>query len=216
MTLALYPLFLKLQDRACIVVGGNDLAEGKIRGLLDAGAKVRVIAAYVTDAIVSWSREGRLQWQPRAYATGDLHDAFLVIAVCDPETNATVLQEAEREKIFCNAVDDGEHCSCYAGAVVQRGPLQIAISTSGYSPALAQRLRHQLEQQFGPEYEAWVENLGAARSWIFQDDSIDAETRRRLLHEMAGPTAFDAFRRSLAQRGGAQAHKAKTDSETES
>lgn len=94
-------------------------------------------------------------------------------------------------------MDDIEHCNCYASAVVRRGPLQIAISTAGNSPALAQRLRKELEEQFGEEYALWVTRLGEIRSRLFQDKAIDSETRRRTLHEQASTSAFATFRSSL-------------------
>lgn len=191
----LYPLFLSLRGRNCVVIGGNHMAEAKIADLLEAEACVRVIAEAVTDKIAEWSREGRVRWEARAYAPGDLKGAFLVVSIADPATNTGVFAEAEERTTFCNAVDDVEHCNCYASAVVQRGPLQIAISTSGNSPALAQRLRSEFEQRIVPEYAAWVEELGEQRSRLFHDPSLDSATRRKLLHEQASPAAFEAFRK---------------------
>ncbi len=193
----LYPLFLNLKGRVCVVVGGNQMAEAKVRELLEADAKVRVIAPAATDQITSWSQAGRLEWEARSYEDGDVREAFLVVSVADAETNARVFEEAEIHQTFCNAVDDIEHCNCYASAVVRRGPLQIAISTAGKSPALAQRLRKELEERFGEEYALWVTKLGELRSRLFQDTAIDSETRRRTLHEQASASAFDAFRSSL-------------------
>jgi siroheme synthase-like protein len=97
---------------------------------------------------------------------------------------------------LCNAVDDIEHCNCYASAVVRRGPLQIAISTSGNSPALAQRLRRQLEEQFGQEYGPWVRRLGELRRRLLHNKEIDAQTRRRILQQQASPSAFEISRNS--------------------
>ena len=194
----LYPLFLNLAGRNCVVVGGGDVAEGKIRDLLDAGAKVRVIAPTVTSAIVEWTTTQRLQWGARAFEDGDLREAYLVISASDATTNAKVFAEAEARHIFCNAVDDIEHCNAYAGAIVRRGPLQIAISTAGKSPALAQRLRKELQGQFGPEYGPWVDRLGEARNQVLRDPQSDSETKRRRLHEQASAEAFEAFRRSAA------------------
>jgi len=193
----LYPLFLNLRGRVCVVVGGNEMAEAKVRGLLEAEAKIRVIAPVATEQIAAWSRAGRLQWESRAYENGDVCDAFLVVSVADAKTNAQVFEESETHRIVCNAVDDIEHCNCYASAVVRRGPLQIAISTGGNSPALAQRLRKELEEQFGEEYALWVTRLGEIRSRLFQDKAIDNETRRRTLHEQASASAFATFRGSL-------------------
>lgn len=194
---SLYPLFLSLKGRACVVVGGNGMAETKIRELLDADAKVRVIAPVITDQIAVWSQTGGLQWEPRAYENGDVCAAFLVVSVADAKTNAQVFEEAETHRTFCNAVDDIEHCSCYASAVLRRGPLQIAISTAGKSPALAQRLRKELEERFSEEYGFWVMRLGELRRRLLQDKTIDVETRRRMLHQQASASAFDTFRRSL-------------------
>lgn len=197
MNAPLYPLFLNLRGRLCIVVGGNEIAEAKARELMDAGARVRLIAPAVTDQIAAWFRAGKLHWEPRPYESADLNDAFLIVSIAEPETNARVVEEAELRHTFCNAVDDVPHCNCYASAVVRRGPLQIAISTAGNSPALAQRLRKQLERHFGEEYASWVQRLGDHRKRLLQDRGIDNETRRRMLHEQASAPAFEAFRESL-------------------
>jgi precorrin-2 dehydrogenase/sirohydrochlorin ferrochelatase len=173
------------------------MAEAKVKELLEAEARIRVIAPAATDQIAAWSQAGRLEWVGRAYEDGDLREAFLAVSVADAKTNAQVFEEAETHRTFCNAVDDIEHCNCYASAVVRRGPLQIAISTAGKSPALAQRLRKELEEQFGEEYAPWVTRLGEIRSRLFQDKAIDSETRRRTLHEQASASAFDTFRSSL-------------------
>jgi len=194
----LYPLFLNLQGRPCVVVGGTRIAEGKIRELLEAGAKVRVIAPDVTEQVAAWSQEGRLKWEARDYEAGDVRNAFLVVSAADANMNARVFEEAEALGTFCNAVDDIDHCNCYASAVVRRGPLQIAISTAGKSPALAQRLRKEMEERFGEEYAPWVNSLGERRSRLFQDKALDGETRRRILHEQASASAFERFQDSLA------------------
>ena len=191
---ALFPIFLKLSGRACVVVGGGSVAEGKIRSLLEAGAKMRVISPKVTEQIVAWSREARLKWAARNFKNGDLRNAFLVVsATNDGEVNAAVRAEAEKLGILCNAVDDPEHCNFYYPAIVRRGPLQIAISTAGQSPALAQRLRVELEQQFGPEYEEWVRELGEVRQRLFAKSDLDPELRRHELHNQASQAAFGAF-----------------------
>jgi siroheme synthase-like protein len=199
MTANLYPLFLNLRDRSCVVIGASEMAEGKIRELLEAGAKVRVVSVEVTSQIASWAESGKVYWEARNYERGDLRGAFLVVSVADAETNTRVLAEAEEQHTFCNAVDDIPHCSCYASAIVRRGPLQIAISTAGNSPALAQRLRHEFEACFGEEYGLWVEELGKQRSLLFRDKTISAEARRKMLHEQASAGAFEVFRASHPQ-----------------
>jgi precorrin-2 dehydrogenase len=198
---ALYPLFLNLQGRPCVVVGGGQVAEAKARDLLAAGARVRVICATVTEIISEWSRVGTLIWEARPYQEGDLENAFLVVSCADAGTNAKVFAESERRNIFCNAGDDVEHCSAYACAVVRRGPLQIAISTAGKSPALAQRLRKELEQRFPPVYGLWVERLGELRRHLFKNESMERETRTAILHKEAGASAFEEFCRARRVQG---------------
>jgi len=199
MSTPLHPLFLNLKGRNCVLVGGNEAAETKIRDLLDSGAKIEVIASVVSPQITAWSQAGMLHWEARDYQHGDLRDAFLVVSVADPETNARVFAEAEARRVLCNAVDDIEHCNCYAAAVVRRGPLQIAISTAGQSPAFAQRLRNELEVQFDADYAPWVEKLGELRSRLLRDEGIDSERRRAILHEQASASSYEAFRSSLKE-----------------
>ena len=149
--------------------------------------------------IQKWFGQGVLNWKPRTFEPSDLDNASLVIAATPlREVNSQIFQEARLRNVLCNSVDDPENCDFYYPAVVQRGDLQIAISTGGRSPALAQRLRHELEQQFGPEYEAWLQELGAARDQMFAT-KLDVETRRKLLHELASREAFN--NRNIVQRG---------------
>jgi siroheme synthase-like protein len=198
--MSLFPMFVKLQGRPVVVVGGGKIAEGKIFGLLSAGARVRVISPGITPAFARWVRERKIEWLPKVFEPGDLLGAYLVIAATSaPGVNDAVFREAEASGILCNAVDDVEHCHFYYGAVVQRGDLQIAISTNGKSPALAQRLRQELETQFGPEYEVWLEWLGAARELLRASDS-DSETNKKLLHRLASQPAFEQFLRETRAR----------------
>src|SRR4029077_4516424 len=114
----------------------------------------------------------------------DLDGAFLVItATSSPDVNAQVFAEARKRNVLCNSVDDPDNCDFYYPAVVNRGDLQIAISTSGRSPALAQRLRKELEEQFGPEYGEWIRQLGSARFEMFAIE-MDPEERRERLHQI--------------------------------
>jgi siroheme synthase-like protein len=191
---SLFPIFVKLQGRLVVVVGGGEIAAGKIDGLLRAGARVRVIAPEVHKAFVEPIRNRKIAWVPRIFQAGDLSDATLVIAATSaPGVNASVFHEAEARGILCNAVDDIENCHFYYGSIVQRGDLQIAISTNGKSPALAQRLRQELEQQFGPEYEVWLEWLGAARDLLRAADGGSTETNKRLLHQLASKPMYEGF-----------------------
>jgi len=205
--MSLFPIFVKLRDRLVVVVGGGSIAAGKIPGLLQAGSRVRVVAPQINAQIAAWEHSGELEWASKEFEPGDLQDAHLVIAATSaPGVNAAVFQEAEARAIFCNAVDDIEHCHFYYGSVVQRGDLQIAISTNGKSPALAQRLRLQLQKQFGPEYELWLEWLGAARELLRAGDG-SADSKKVLLHHLASEPMFERFlqeaRRQRAGQGAA-------------
>jgi siroheme synthase-like protein len=191
--MSLLPIFVKLRNRLVVVVGGGAIAEGKIESLLAAEARVRIVAPQVTPAIAKWIEQGRVEWHAKAFAPADLDGAFLVVAgTSAPGVNEAVFAEADARGILCNAVDDIEHCHFYYGSVVQRGDLQIAISTNGKSPALAQRLRLLLEKQFGPEYELWLEWLGAARELLRAGDN-SADSKKVLLHHLASEPMFERF-----------------------
>lgn len=200
--MSLFPIFVKLEGRLIVVVGGGTIAEGKIPGVLTAGARIRLIAPSITPQIAAWVRFGKIDWLPKEFEAEDLHGAFLAIAATSaPGVNETVFRDAEARGILCNAVDDIEHCHFYYGAVVQRGDLQIAISTNGKSPALAQRLRRELETEFGPEYEVWLQWLGAAREALRANDP-SSQTTKKLLHELASRPMFEEFLRQATRQPG--------------
>jgi precorrin-2 dehydrogenase/sirohydrochlorin ferrochelatase len=202
---ALFPIFIKLEGRACLVVGGGPVAEGKIAGLLPSNARVTVISSDLTAALMQSAQSGAITWKQKSFELTDLDGVFLVVAATSSfETNALIYQEADRRGILCNAVDQPRHCHFYYPAVVDRGPLQIAISTAGLSPSLAQRLRKELENQFGPEYEPSVDWLGRVRAALIRK-GIDFETRRRILGRLASREVFDRLKgpteRNLARAG---------------
>ncbi len=179
-----YPIFLKVEQKLCVVIGGGPVAERKITSLLEAGARVKVIAPEVTERIRTLAREGKIIWEERPYRSGDLKDAFLVIAATNnPQVQEEVFAEAEERKIFCNVVDKPALCSFIVPSVVKRGRLQIAISTSGASPALAKRLREQLEELFGPEYAEYLELMAAWRKEILARELSEAE-RQKLFEQL--------------------------------
>jgi precorrin-2 dehydrogenase/sirohydrochlorin ferrochelatase len=200
--MSLFPMFVKLRDRLCVVVGGGQIAESKIPGLLAAEARVRVIAPEVTESLAARARERQIEWVRKAFETKDLSGAYLVVAATSAiEVNHEVFREAEARGILCNAVDDPDYCHFYYPSVVRRGALQIAISTEGLSPALAQRLRLELEAQFGPEYEQWVNWLGAARRFL-RAKNDDPEQTRQLLHQLASREMFDKFLQETERANG--------------
>src|SRR6202162_3768744 len=191
--MSLFPIFVKLQGRLVVVVEGGNIAAGKIPGLLQAQARVHVIAPQINSQVSAWVNTGEIQWSANEFAPDDLRDATLVIAATSiAAVNAAWFHAAEAAGILCNAVDDIANCHFYYGSIVQRGDLQIAISTNGKSPALAQRLRKELEQQFGPEYQHWLDWLGAARETL-RAQSHDPAITKRWLHALASKPMFKRF-----------------------
>lgn len=189
--MSLFPMFLKLEDRSCLVVGAGKIGESKIRSLLVAHAKVRVVAPWATPAVAGWARTGVLDWDAREFQASHLDATFLVIAATSSvEINDLVYREAARRQILCNVVDDPDRCDFYYPAVVRRGSLQVAISTEGKSPALAQKLRREFERQLAPFYAGWIEQLGRIRSQLFRR-ALNPDYRRKLLHEWAARKPFD-------------------------
>lgn len=196
--MTLFPMFLKLEGRSCLVVGAGSVGAPKIESLLETGACVRVIAPRVNFAVGEWAGSGAISWEAREFVVSDLDGVFLVIAATSSrEVNQLIFREARRRNILCNVVDDPERCDFYYPAVVRRGNLQITVSTNGLSPALAQRIRRELEEQFGPEYGEWLEQLGQIRRQLFAS-AIHPEARRRLLHRMASREAFEQAHQSAA------------------
>ena len=192
--MSLFPMFLKLEGRNCLVIGAGTIGEPKIRSLLVAGAHVRVIAPEARESVQGWSRVGVITWEQRTFQPEDLEDVFLVIAATSlREVNEEVFQEAQRREILCNAVDDPERCDFFYGALVRRGRLQVAISTAGQSPALAQRLRREIQAHIRPEYAGWLERLGTIRRKLMTG-RLTPERRKLLLHKLASERAFEARR----------------------
>jgi precorrin-2 dehydrogenase / sirohydrochlorin ferrochelatase len=193
--MSLFPAFLKIEGRHCLVVGAGRVAEEKIEGLLRTGAELLVVAPEATARIRDWARTGKIRWEQRTFRPTDFAGAFMVVAATSsPVLHARIHKLARRRKVLCNVVDDPEHCDFYYGSVVRRGSLQIAISTGGHSPALAQRLRKQIEQEFGAEYEQWLEELAASRKRLFAK-SLSPERRKVLLHRLASQISFKEFLR---------------------
>jgi precorrin-2 dehydrogenase/sirohydrochlorin ferrochelatase len=153
----LFPIFLKIAARPCIVIGAGNLAESKIESLQAAHAKVTVIAPQATPRIADLAAAGEIEWQQRDYAAGDLSRS---------------------------AVDDPPFCDFYFPSVVRRGDLQIAISTAGASPALAQRLRKEINAQLPLDTGDWLTDLGNLRREVTQMEPLNEE-RKWLLHQLA-------------------------------
>ena len=189
---SLFPMFLKLTGRQCLVVGAGKVGEPKIGGLLDTGARIRVVAVDATPLVREWARAGKIDLELRAFTPADLEGIFLaIVATASSGLNQFVYREAERRGVLCNVVDVPEYCDFFYPAVVKRGDLQIAISTAGQSPSLAKKLRQQLEKQFGPGYATWVAELGETRRLILASD-LETGRKQELLHSLASREAFEA------------------------
>jgi precorrin-2 dehydrogenase / sirohydrochlorin ferrochelatase len=189
----LFPMFLKMHGRRCLVAGAGAIGESKIEGLLQSRAEVIVVAPQATSRVEQWANASQLTWMQREFEPGDLDRAFMVVAATSSvEINHLIAAEARRRDILCNVVDDPDYCDFFYPAVVQRGALQLAISTSGTSPALARRLREQLEIQFGPEYERWLEQVDKSRREILASVPDPGERRSRL-EALVSEDSFRAF-----------------------
>jgi precorrin-2 dehydrogenase/sirohydrochlorin ferrochelatase len=162
--MAYHPIFLNIDGKPCVVIGGGTVAERKIRSLLDSGAKVTVITPEVTPGIEKQFRTGRITLHRRLYEDGDLKGHLIAYSATNRRgVNRAVQGEARREGVLLNVVDDPGLCDFITPALVQRGALLLAVSTSGKSPAMARRVREQLEALFGEEYAPFLELIGAIR-----------------------------------------------------
>ena len=185
----LFPIFLKLSGRPCLVVGAGNLAESKIESLRAAHGNVTVISPWASPRIVELAASGEITWHQREFAAGDVSNPqppyFLVVTATDvPAVNRAVYLEATAASIICNAVDDPPFCDFYFPSVVRRGDLQIAISTAGASPALAQRLRKEINEQLPLDTGDWLTDLGNLRREVTQMEPLN-ESRKLLLHQLA-------------------------------
>lgn len=159
-----YPIFLDIKGRPCVVVGGGSVAERKVLSLLSAGARVLVISPEITPALKKLAGKKKVKLLQRPYASGDLKGFFLAYsATNNSKVNRMVWSEAKKEGILLNVVDVPRLCNFIVPSIVDRGDLLIAISTSGKSPAMAKKIRQQLEKEFGMEYAVFLEIMGKIR-----------------------------------------------------
>lgn len=183
--MSLFPIFLKLAGRPCIVIGAGHLAESKIESLQAANAQITVIAPEANERIHNLAAAGEIQLLQRPYIEGDLTGKFLVVAATNvPAVNRAVFHEATEKSILCNAVDDPPFCDFYFPSVVRRGDLQIAISTAGASPALAQKIRKDINAQLPLDAGEWLADLGNLRREVVAAEPLNEE-RKWLLHQLA-------------------------------
>jgi precorrin-2 dehydrogenase/sirohydrochlorin ferrochelatase len=200
-----YPAFLDLRGKLAVVVGGGEVAERKVGPLILCGARVRVISPRVSPELSRLG--GSVEVVARPYRAGDLEGAALVFAATDDQAvNAAVVSDARKKGALANAADAPDLCDFVVPSLVSRGDLQIAVSTGGASPALARRLRRELEQVIGPEYGELAALLGSARQRVIREVA-DPARRRAIFNRLAGEDLLDLIRRgdSMAAEARVQA-----------
>ena len=176
-----YPLYLNISGKKCVVVGGGRVAERKVERLLDCGAVVEVISQKMTPLLMDYSLEGKIVHRKGAYKSAMLSGAFLVIAATnDTSFNGKIGQDARRLRMLVNIVDDPKQCDFIVPSLVERGDLRIAVSTGGKSPALAKKIRKDLEERYGYEYSLLVDILGELRERIISEGRGSDENREDL------------------------------------
>ena len=183
--MSMLPIFLKLDGRRCLLVGAGTVALDKIGSLLKTGLQLRVVSPEAHPEVRQLAEEGKLEWVKRAFLDSDLDGNFIAIAATnDPAVNAAVYRGSVERNIPCNSVDDIPNCDFFFGSVVSRGDLQIAISTAGQSPALAQRLRREIDELLPGDLGPWLESLGELRREVLATHPR-GEARKLLLHQLA-------------------------------
>ena len=174
-----YPVYLDITNKRCVIVGGGDVAERKAERLLDFGARVTVIGKTLTPLLETMKREGRIEHIHADYDGALIGNAFMLIGATDrDDINTRISLDGKHKGILVNIVDDPAKCDFILPSLVQQGDLAIAISTGGKSPALAKKLREELEKRYGPEYEALLHMLGKLREKVVARGYASDENKR--------------------------------------
>ena len=211
-----YPIFLDINDKPCIVVGGGSVAERKVVSLLNAGAKVLVISPKLTPALKRLAGKKQISYCPNPYKTGDLKGFFLAYsATNNPLVNKAVFKDAKKQGILLNVVDVPELCNFIVPSVVERGDLLIAISTSGKSPAMAKKIREQLEKKFGMEYAVFLDIMGKVREKVLIPDrfsrgltgSKESDKNKEMFEKLVNSPMLEWIRKGKKQEINKLLHK---------
>jgi len=176
------PINLDVQARPCLVVGGGEVGQRKVQGLLRSGARVRLVSTELTQGLRDLIEAGQVELLGRRYQSKHLEGVALAFACADDsEINTQVSRDAKEQGIWVNVADNPELCSFTLPASIYRGDLIISVSTSGRSPALAARIRARLENEFGPEYERFLELMGRIRTKVQAEGRLAEENRELFL-----------------------------------
>ncbi len=194
-----YPVFLDLSDKLCVIVGGGAVAERKARGLLAAGARMRLISPEVTRGIERLSRQGRIEVVRREYREGDIEGAFLAFAATDiDEVNRKVREESSRLAIPLNVIDSPDTCDFIVPAVVRKGPVLVAVSTSGLLPSLARRIKGEIGDVLSDDYAGYARRVGAFRRFLIESVE-DAGARREIMERVGKADVSEVARMGLRE-----------------
>lgn len=200
-----YPIFVDLNDQNVLVVGGGEVAERKIKNLLTYGCQIYIISTHLTPYLKELVTKNKIHHIPYESLSKFLDDAFMVIvATDDPEVNSQIASQAKKRGILVNAVDQPGDCNFIVPSIVKRGGLQIAISTSAKSPALAKKIREEMDCMFGPEYASFIDLLGLLRIQLLSKGQPSSQNKiifQRLvdskLLELIKEGNWDAVRSTL-------------------
>lgn len=195
----LYPVNLNIDGRVCLVIGGGMVAARKIESLLLGGALVRVVSPEVCETIGRWIAQGCIDWVSREYEAADIDEAFLVFAATDnASVQRRIARHAVQKRVLLNSADDPDHSDFQVPAVIRRRKLLIAVSTGGGSPALAARIRHRLETEFGPEYGLLIDLMAVIRQQVL-GGSKPSEENKVLFHRILDLPVLDCIRQRDSQ-----------------
>jgi len=180
----MYPVLLDIAGKSCVVVGGGSVAERKVKGLLESGAVVRVVSPEVTEELAGLAARGAIEWRRKTYGDADLEGALLVFAATNrKDVQEMVARSAEAEGRLLNVADDPQRCTFHVPATVRRGALTLSVSTGGRSPAVAARIRRNLETEFGPEYETLLQIMAQVRQQAGSDEDIPTQPERKKIYK---------------------------------
>lgn len=186
------PVFLDLEDKRVLVVGGGKVARRKINALIDAGAEIVVISPEIEAGLKARADAEMLEWKARRYKYGDLEGFWLVIAATsESEINYQIYEEARELIQLYNIADRPDLSTFYTTAQIKQGDLQIAISTGGNAPALSARIRKELEERYGESFKEYLDFVGEVRGWLLAN--VELEERRRILREIASREILDSL-----------------------
>ncbi|MGI6413941.1 MAG: precorrin-2 dehydrogenase/sirohydrochlorin ferrochelatase family protein [Syntrophomonadaceae bacterium] len=192
--MAYYPIFINLEGKNCLIIGGGKVAERKAATLLDYKANIRIVSPQVEDTIDKWSQEHRLSWRQGEFQESDLKDIFMAfVATDDQKITESVVQLCRSRGILVNAVDDPPSCDFFVPSILRQQSLVIAISTEGKSPMFAKRLRKELEKIITPAYGELVELLGEQRDFVKKNIHNISE-RAKLFEEMVYSDALELLK----------------------